>query len=123
MYKKTGESGDEIFNGEPHYKQKLEFNKKWQELYPKTGKIRERIIDANRISMDHVTSKAGWFEKINFVKTLTEYKKDYPKSFYVRYLLIMNNQIEEESVTPRVKNWFKRFSYKQLIKNGFCYKK
>lgn len=99
------------------------FDKKWDELYPRTGKIRKRIIEANRISMDNVTQKADWFSKINFAKTLGEYKKDYPKSFYVRYYLIMKNQIKDGEVTTRVKGWFKRFSYKRLIKSGYSFKK
>jgi len=109
----------------PHFwdNSRKDFDDEWNRLYPKTGKIRERIIDANRISMDHVTKKADWFEKINFIKSIAEYKKDYPKTFFARYWLIYNNQIEEGHVTSRVKNWFKRFSYKRLIKDGFSFKK
>jgi len=99
-----------------------EFDESWNKKYPKTGQLRERIIENDRISMDKVNPKAGWFEKINFVKTLKEYKKDYPKTFNVRYALIMQNQITEEKVTPRVKNWFRRIAYKTLIKNGFKFK-
>ena len=104
-------------------KNKEQFDENWKKLYPGTGKIRERIINANRIAADCVKEKAGWFEKINFVKTLAEYKKDYPKTFYARYMLILNGQIEEGKVSSRVSNWFKRFSYKRLIKGGFSFKK
>ena len=100
-----------------------DFKNVWSKLYPRTGKLRERIIDANRISMDKVNKKAGWLEKINFVKTLAEYKKDYPKTFNARYALIMNEQIIEDDVTSSVKGWFKRFSYKRLIKKGFSFKR
>ena len=65
----------------------------------------------------------SWFEKINFAKTIKEYKKDYPKTFNVRYELIMQNQITEGKVTPKVRNWFRRITYKMLIKNGFKFKK
>lgn len=95
----------------------------WKKKYPKTGEMRERIIDANRLSMSEIKPKAGWLEKINFAKTISEYKKDYPKSFYVRYSLISNNQIIESEVTPRVKNWFERFSYKMLLNGKFKFKK
>ena len=99
------------------------FDKKWNTLYPKTGEKRERIIESGRMSANHVTHKASWYNKINFAKTLAEYKKDYPKTFYARYMLILNEQIKEGEITPKVKNWFKRFSYKKLIKNGFSFKK
>jgi len=105
------------------HESRREFDESWNKKYPKTGQLRERIIENNRISMDKVSPKADWFEKINFAKTLGEYKKDYPKTFNARYALIMQNQITEEKVTPRVKNWFKRISYKTLIKNGFKFKK
>lgn len=100
-----------------------EFDEAWHKKYPKSGWLRERIIENNNISMDKVNPKAGWFEKINFAKTLKEYKKDYPKTFNVRYALIMHNQITEEKVTPKVKSWFKRIAYKTLIKKGFKFKK
>jgi len=100
-----------------------EFDDSWNKKYPRTGQLRERIIESNRISMDKVNAKAGWFEKINFAKTIKEYKKDYPKTFNVRYVLIMQNQITEEKVTPKVRNWFRRITYKMLIKNGFKFKK
>ena len=100
-----------------------EFDDSWNKKYPKTGQLRERIIENDRISMDKVNAKAGWFEKINFAKTIKEYKKDYPKTFNVRYELIMQNQITEEKVTPKVRNWFRRITYKMLIKNGFKFKK
>ena len=96
-----------------------EFDDSWNKKYPKTGKLRERIIENNCISMDKVNPKSSWLEKINFAKTLKEYKKDYPKTFNVRYALIMQNQIKEGEVTRKVKNWFSRFSYKLLIKDVF----
>ena len=99
------------------------FDERWNELYPRTAKIRERIICANRMSMDNVTPKASWLEKVNFAKTLGEYKLDYPKTFYARYWLIMNSHIEEGSVTSKVKHWYNRFFYKRLIKGHFGFKK
>ena len=100
-----------------------EFDESWNKKYPKTGKLRERIIEANRLDMDKVTPKAGWYAKINYAKTLAEYKKDYPKTFFARYALIMNGEIQEDNITSRIKGWFSRLSYKRLIKNGFCFKK
>ena len=72
--------------------------------------------------MDSVNKKAGWFEKINFAKTLAEYKKDYPKTFYTRYALVMNEQIAENNVTPSVKGWFSRFLYKRYLRENFCFR-
>ena len=118
IYKETAYINDDLGNYE-----RRDFDKKWAELYPKTGKIRERIIEADRISMDGVNKKADWLQKINYAKTIAEYKKDYPKSFFARYSLILDGQILENEVTPRVKCWFNRFVYKRFIKNGFCFKK
>ena len=100
-----------------------EFDSAWDKLYPKSGAMRKRINEANRLSMDNVTPKADWSSKINYAKTLAEYKKDYPKTFFARYALIMNGQIDDDSVTSRAKGWFNRFSYKRLIKKGFSFKK
>jgi len=118
IYKNT-EYNETTFRNEERKK----FDEIWAEKYPRTGKIRERIIQANRIKPDEVTPKASMSTKINYAKTISEYKKDYPKSFNARYALIINGQIKEDEVTPSVKKWFKRFSYKRLIKQGFCFKK
>lgn len=99
------------------------FDEAWDKLYPKSGKIRERIILANRILTDNVTRKAGWLDKLRFAKTIAEYKADYPKTFATRYWLIMNSQIQEDAVTSRVKPFYNRFFYKRLIKNHFGFKK
>ena len=123
IYKNTSALDNSDSNIQLGMQSSKKFNEEWRKRYPKTGKTRERIINANRVSMTRVTPKADWYEKINFVKTIGEYKKDYPKTFYARYALIMNSQIEEEKVTPKVKNWFKRFTYKRLIKEGFSFKK
>lgn len=119
---------EDMFNATPYNEYtdntaRQAFDEKWNKLYPKSGQIRKRIIEANRISMDNVTPKAGWTEKINFSRTLGEYKADYPKTFYTRYWLIMNSQIKEGSVTSKVKSWYKRFFYKKLLKGSFGFKK
>ena len=122
LYKNTkyiGEDDATAFGSE-HRK---EFNAAWENLYPKTGKMRDRIIEAKRISMDEVTLKPSWYEKINFAKTISEYKKDYPKTILARYKLIKNDQIREGEVTKRVSGWWKRFTYKMLIKGNFNFKK
>ena len=121
LYEKVNNKNGNIFDKDLRYKH--EFDESWAAKYPKSGKIRERIIDANRISMDKVKQKAGWFEKINFAKTLGEYQKLYPKTFYARYSLIMHNQISEDGVTSAVSGLFKRFIYKMLIKGKFGFKK
>lgn len=116
-------NAQDIYKSTENIEKRKDFDKEWERLYPKTGKLRERIIEANRLSIDSTTPKADWYEKINYAKTLNEYRKDYPKTFFTRYTLIMNDQIKEGNVTPKVKNWFKRLSYKFMIKNGFCFKK
>ena len=118
IYEETKSLGSDLEN-----QSRKEFDEAWDKNYPKTGEIRKRMIEANRVSMDSVNPKATWLSKINFAKTLAEYKKDYPKSFFARYALIMNGQIENDTVTSRVKGWFSRFSYKRLIKDGFSFKK
>ena len=102
---------------------KKEFYDVWQAKYPKTGEIREHIIDANRIFLDKVNGKASWQKKINIAKTVDEYKKDYPKTFYTRYFLLINHQIDKNGVTPSIKNKFKRTLYKMLLKGNFSFKK
>ena len=121
LYEKVNNKDEETFGKDLIYKQ--EFDESWSAKYPRSGKIRERIIDANRISMDKVKQKAGWFEKINFAKTLGEYQKLYPKTFYTRYSLILHNHISEDCVTSAVSGLFKRFIYKMLIKGKFGFKK
>ena len=37
-----------------------EFDEAWDKNYPKTGEIRKRMIEANRVSMDSVNPKATW---------------------------------------------------------------
>ena len=92
-----------------------EFNNKWKELYPKTGVIRDRIIDAHRISVDKVNPKADWMSKIMYAFSIAELKKMYPKTLNIRYMLICDGRIAADKVTPKVKNWFKRLSYKIFI--------
>lgn len=118
IYEETKYLSDDLGNHS-----RKEFNEVWDKNYPKTAELRKRIIEAGRLSMDRVNPKASWLSKINFVKTLAEYKNDYPKTFFARYALIMNGQIEDDNVTSRVKGWLSRFSYKRLIKNGFGFKK
>jgi hypothetical protein len=122
LYKNTEYIGedDTMALGSEHQK---EFNAAWRKLYPKTGKLRNRIIEAKRISMDKVTLKPSWFEKINFAKPISEFKKDYPKTILTRYKLVMDNQIREGEVTPKVSGWLKRFTYKMLINGKFKFKK
>lgn len=121
LYKKSEYNESDSMNIDSQYKK--EFESEWERLYPKTGKLRDRIIEAKRISMDKVTLKPNWYEKINFMKTVCEYAKDYPKTILTRYKLVMDNQIREEEVTPNVKGWFKRFTYKKLIRGNFKFKK
>ena len=118
LYENTRHLSDDCF-----VKGREEFDAKWQAMYPKTGKIRERIISANRMSSALVTPKADWHEKINYAKTMAEYRKDYPKTFNARYFLLSSEQISDGEVTPRIKNWFRRLFYKSLIKGKYCFKK
>lgn len=121
IYKQTEYHDSETVDS--NISSKRAFFDSWKEKYPKTGRLRERIIDANRLSMNETKPKADWFDKINFAKTISEYQKDYPKSFYTRYSLIANGQINKSKVTPKLKSWFKRFSYKILLRGKFIFKK
>lgn len=103
--------------------EKWEFDKRFDELYPKTGEIRKRIIDAHRIQMDKVTPKANWSDKIMYAKTNKEYKEMYPKSFFTRTALIMKNQIKDNEVTKRVSGFFKRLSYYPFVDESFHFLK
>ena len=103
--------------------EKQEFDKRFNELYPKTGEIRKRTIDAHRIKMDKVTPKANWSDKIMYAKTNKEYKEMYPKSFLTRATLIMKNQIKDNEVTKRVSGFFRRLSYYPFVDNSFRFLK
>lgn len=47
-----------------------EFVYKYVKLYPKTAELRQYLIAHNRINMDTVTPKAGWFKKLFAAKYL-----------------------------------------------------
>ena len=103
---------------------KKQFEKKWKDLYPKTGYTREQLIKANRISSsEQVTKKASWLEKICSILPTNNFYKIYPKTIQVRYKLISDKQIVENKVTQKAKGWFKRLSYNMLINNGYSFKK
>lgn len=121
IYKKANKS--DVEDVESNTNLKNEFLDSWKKKYPRTGDIREHIIETNRLSTKEVRPKASWFEKISIAKTIAEYQKKYPKTFYARYSLITDKQINETNITPRVKNWFKRLSYKMLINGIFSFKK
>ena len=118
VYKATLYTDNEVAS-----QSKREFLESYNSKYPKTGELRNRIISANRISMDRVTPKASWKDKINFLKTTQEYERIYPKTFYTRYLLIANNHIKENEIAKRVGGMFRRLYYKWFIKGCFHFKK
>lgn len=104
-------------------KAKKEFDNEWNRLYPRTGKLRDRIINSSRVVMGNVIPKTGWFDKITMARTLAEYREDYPKTFNLRYMLISKKQITEGNISKRVSNWFERLFYKKMLKGQFCFKK
>lgn len=103
--------------------EKKVFDEKFNELYPRTGKIRERIIDAHRIKMDEVTPKDSWSNKITYAKTNGEYRELYPKSFLTRMSLIIKGQIRDNEVTKRVSGFFSRLSYFPTVDKSFSFLK
>ncbi len=88
--------------------EKNSFDKKYDELYPRTGKIRDQLI--KNMEKDKVT-KSSWLLKIQTAHTVNEYKELYPKTFKTRFLLLINNRIKEGTVTPKLTNIFKKFKY------------
>ena len=48
----------------------IEFNTTLEKLYPKTGNLREILIEKSRIVMDAVKPKAGFFKKLKLKKFL-----------------------------------------------------
>lgn len=106
----------DIFSGRNHelnnLPEKIAFDKKYYNLYPKTGKIREELI--KNLKKDKVT-KSSWLRKIAIAKPIEEYQKLYPKTFKTRVLLLMNNRIKEDIVTPKLTNIFKKLKYLRKI--------
>ena len=102
---------------------KQEYDKVYETLYPKTGKLRKRFAEAGQIKMDKVTPKMTWSEKIMNLIPAEKFKELYPKTLAVRTKLMLEGQIEDKSVTSRVKGFFNRFEHKLLIKDGFCFAK
>ena len=70
-------------------KVKTIFNKN----YPRTGKLREKLIKNNRIELDYVTSKMDADAKYNF---------KYPETGDLRKKLIKNNRINADKVTHKM---------------------
>lgn len=103
--------------------EKKEFEKSFDELYPRTGEKRRRIIDAHRLEMDAVTPKAKWSDKIMYAKTNAEYRKLYPKSFNTRMALIMEGQIKDNAVTKKVSGFLERFAYFPYVDKTFSFLK
>lgn len=104
---------DEKLNSIP---EKKVFDKKYQELYPRTGALRKRIIEAGQVVPDKVMPKTSWAEKMMNLRTVGELKEKYPKTFLVRTKLIMDGQFNQDRVKPRIKGFFNRLSYKTLFK-------
>lgn len=48
----------------------IEFNTRMKNLYPRTEKIRNALIEKSRVILNDVTSKAGFFEKLRLKKFL-----------------------------------------------------
>lgn len=94
--------------------EKIAFDKKFNELYPRTGRIRKNLI--KNLEECKVTKKTSWKSKVIFAKTLDEYEKLYPKTIKVRMALIMDNRIKDNVVTPKLTNIFKKFKYLRKIK-------
>ncbi|MBO6272368.1 hypothetical protein J6O48_06275 [bacterium] len=98
------------------------YDKTFDELYPRTGKIRKTIIESGNIKTDSVSSKMSWGQKIQAMDSTGVYAKQYPKSHAARIALIINGQIKDGEVTKRV-GFFKRASYKPFLKKAFSFAK
>ena len=102
---------------------KQEYDKVYNELYPKTGKIRKMIAESGHLKIGKVSPKMTWEEKVMNTTSISDLKKIYPKSINARIRLFTDGQIEQNTVTPKVKGFFNRLTYKFLIKDGFSFAK
>lgn len=101
---------------------KDEYDKAFNELYPRTGKIRKAIMESGNIKTDSVSPKMSWAQKVQVMDSTGFYAKQYPKSYAARTALFINGQIKEGEVTKRV-GFFKRFSYKPFLTKAFSFGK
>ena len=102
---------------------KQEYDKAYETLYPKTGKLRKMFAESGQIKMDKVTPKMSWSQKVMNLIPAEKFNELYPKTIFVRTKLMLEGQIDDKTVTPRVKGFFNRLSHKMLIKNGFSFAK
>lgn len=99
----------------PEYKV---FYDKLKSLYPKSLGKRTKIIERNLIDYRSITPKTDWITKISLTPS-DVWRKIYPKTFDTRMSLILEEQIKEGTVTPKLKDKDIRRKCKGFLKAAF----
>ena len=83
---------------------KKSFDEAYKTLYPRTYKIRKEIIENTDFSMDKVTPKRSYYEKIKLAEPEQGWKSIYPRSYENRCRLIGMDRIGESGTV----SWLKK---------------
>ena len=83
---------------------KENFDETYKTLYPRTYKIRKEIIENTDFSMDKVTPKRSYYEKIKLAEPEQGWKSIYPRSYENRCRLIGTDRIGKSGTV----SWLKK---------------
>ena len=83
---------------------KENFDETYKSLYPKTYKIRKKIIENTNFSMDRVVSKRSFYEKIKLAEPEDGWKSVYPNSYETRCRLLGMDRIGKSGTV----SWLKK---------------
>ena len=83
---------------------KENFDETYKSLYPKTYKIRKKIIENTNFSMDRVVSKRSFYEKIKLAEPEDGWKSVYPNSYETRCRLLGMDKIGKSGTV----SWLKK---------------
>ena len=83
---------------------KENFDETYKTLYPRTYKIRKEIIENTDFSMDKVTPKHSYYEKIKLAEPEQGWKSIYPRSYENRCRLIGTDRIGKSGTV----SWLKK---------------
>ena len=83
---------------------KESFDETYKILYPRTYKIRKEIIENTDFSMDKVTPKRSYYEKIKLAEPEDGWKSIYPRSYENRCRLIGMERIGKSGTV----SWLKK---------------
>ncbi len=100
---------------------KESFDETYKSLYPRTYRIRKKIIENTNFSMDRVVPKRSYYEKIQLAEPENGWKSVYPNSYETRCRLIGMDRIGKSGTVNRLKKkvWNMFFVKKYDMVKGF----